>query len=96
MSAASWSVYMVQATDGSLYTGITTDVQRRFNQHLSGKLGAKYFHGRQPEKVVYVETGHDRSSASKREAAIKQFRREQKLQLIEGANIHLNSPLTIE
>jgi putative endonuclease len=78
---------MIQASDGSLYTGITTDVDRRFNEHLKGKLagkkGAKYFQGRKPKKIVYVEAGHDRSSASKREAAIKRLRREQKLALID-------------
>lgn len=84
MSSTSWHVYIIQASDGSLYTGITTDVQRRFNEHLSGNQGAKYFQGRKPEKIVYVEDGHDRSSASKREAEIKKLRREQKLQLIDS------------
>jgi len=84
MNESHWFVYMIQATDGSLYTGITTDVQRRFNEHLCGKQGAKYFQGRKPEKVVYVEEGHDRSSASRRESEIKGFRREQKLALVEA------------
>jgi putative endonuclease len=82
-----WKVYMIQASDGSLYTGITTDVARRFNEHLNSKQGAKYFQGRKPEKVVYVEEGHDRSSASKREAEIKRLRREQKLELMAGSSI---------
>ena len=90
MNSSSWSVYMIQATDGSLYTGITTDVQRRFNEHLNGqkagKKGAKYFQGRKPEKIVYVEEGHDRSSASKREAEIKKLRRDQKLALIKAGD----------
>jgi len=84
MSPGSWYVYIIQATDGSLYTGITTDIQRRFNEHLSGKQGAKYFQGRTPQKIVYVEDGHNRSSASKREAEIKKLRREQKLQLVDS------------
>lgn len=84
MSATPWYVYMIQASDGSLYTGITTDVDRRFQEHLGGNKGAKYFQGRKPEKVVFVEEGHDRSSASKREAEIKRLRREQKLVLIDG------------
>ncbi|MBQ0807784.1 MAG: GIY-YIG nuclease family protein [Porticoccus sp.] len=100
MSTTPWYVYMIKASDGSLYTGITTDVDRRFQEHLSsnggGKLGAtkgatkgakkgaKYFQGRKPEKVVYTEQGHDRSSASKREAEIKRLRREQKLALVAG------------
>ncbi|MDP1521420.1 GIY-YIG nuclease family protein [Porticoccus litoralis] len=78
----SWFVYMIEASDGSLYTGITTDVARRFAEHRDGKLGARYFNGRQPKKVVYVEPAEDRSMASKREAAIKQLGRQQKLALI--------------
>jgi len=84
MNSDSWYVYIIQATDGSLYTGITTDIQRRFNEHLSGKQGAKYFQGRTPQKIVYVEDGHNRSSASKREAEIKKLRREHKLQLVDS------------
>jgi putative endonuclease len=76
-----WQVYIILCTDDSLYTGITNDVDRRFNQHAD-KRGAKYFRGRQPKQLVYVETGHDRSSASKRESAIKKLPRLQKLQLL--------------
>jgi len=65
-----WHVYIILCSDNSLYTGITTDVTRRLLQHAAGK-GAKYFRGRQPEKVLYLETGHTRSSASRREAEIK-------------------------
>ncbi|WP_461480720.1 GIY-YIG nuclease family protein [Porticoccus sp.] len=75
---------MIEAGDGSLYTGITTDVARRFAEHRDGKLGARFFNGRQPKQVVYVEAAEDRSSASKREAAIKRLRRQQKLALIGG------------
>jgi putative endonuclease len=76
-------VYVILASDGSLYTGITTDLQRRFEQHESGK-GARYFHaGRRPEKIVFTEKGHDRSSASRREAAIKKLARRDKLILID-------------
>lgn len=77
-----WYVYMIRATDQSLYTGITTDVERRFAEHQAGRAGAKYFRGRSPEQVVLVEPGHDRSSASIREAQIKKLSREQKLELI--------------
>lgn len=78
-----WVVYMIEASDGSLYTGITTDITRRFRAHLAGKSGARYFHrGRQPVRVVYMEGAGDRSAASKREAAIKKLRRSQKLLLI--------------
>jgi|TARA_B110000879_G_scaffold36542_1_gene50609 putative endonuclease len=78
-----WYVYMIRATDQSLYTGITTNVERRFAEHQSGRAGAKYFRGRSPEQVVLVESGYDRSSASIREAQIKKLSREQKLELID-------------
>ena len=81
----SWYVYIIRADDESLYTGITTNVYRRFQQHLNSKQGAKYFKGRRPEKIVYIEEEHDRSSASKREAEIKSFSREKKLVIISQA-----------
>ena len=65
-----WHVYIILCSDDSLYTGITTAMDRRFDQHATGR-GAKYFRGRQPSRVVYLESGHTRSSAGKREAEIK-------------------------
>ncbi len=79
-----WQVYMILCSDDSLYTGITVDVQRRFSQHLSG-AGAKYFRGHIPLQLVYLESGHDRSSASQREAWIKKLRPNEKRQLIVSA-----------
>ncbi|MDC3263710.1 MAG: GIY-YIG nuclease family protein [Porticoccaceae bacterium] len=79
-----WFVYLIRATDQSVYTGITTDVERRFNEHLSGRAGAKYFRGRSPVEVVFTEGGHNRSSASIRESQIKKLSRQQKLNLIKG------------
>ncbi|TRW95016.1 GIY-YIG nuclease family protein [Candidatus Methylobacter oryzae] len=76
-----WQVYIILCSDDSLYTGITNDVVRRFNQHAD-RQGAKYFRGRRPKQLVYVETGHDRSSAGKREVAIKKLPRLEKLQLL--------------
>lgn len=78
-----WQVYIILCKDNSLYTGITTDVQRRFAQHLTG-TGAKYFRGHSPLRLVYLEDGHDRSSASRREAEIKKLRPEDKRRLIES------------
>jgi putative endonuclease len=75
-----WHVYIILCSDDSLYTGITTDVDRRFREHAGGR-GAKYFRGRQPLRVVYVERGHNRSSASIRETQIKKLTREGKLLL---------------
>lgn len=78
-----WFVYMIEADDGALYTGVTTDVPRRFKEHCDSKRGARYFRGRRPIAVVYQESGHTRSSACQREAAIKKLKREQKQQLVE-------------
>jgi putative endonuclease len=80
-----WFVYMIEASDNSYYTGITTDVERRFDEHCSSTLGAKYFNGRSPVKVIYKEPGHSRSSASKREYEIKKLSRRQKELLVQGS-----------
>ncbi len=76
-----WWVYMILASDNSFYTGVTTDVERRFLQHKN-KTGAKYFYGREPLSVVFREDGHSRSSACQREAQIKSFTRKQKERLV--------------
>jgi len=78
-----WQVYIILCTDNSLYTGITNNIERRLSQH-GGQQGAKYFRGRIPRQVVYLEGGHTRSSASKREAAIKQLSRADKLRLLDS------------
>ena len=78
----SWQVYIILCSDNSLYTGITTNIERRFRQHADGR-GAKYFRGRQPVKVVLLEGGHTRSSAGMREAKVKSFSRAAKMELIE-------------
>ena len=77
-----WHVYMIEASDGSLYTGITTDPGRRFAEHAAGRRGARYFRGRRPLCFAYLESGHDGRSASRREALIKAMSREQKQRLI--------------
>lgn len=82
--ADGWQVYMLRCSDGSLYTGITTDIARRFNQHTA-RRGAKYFRGREPVALVYLEAGHDRGSASRREVAIKALSRKDKEALITAA-----------
>ena len=78
-----WYVYIIRASDDSLYTGITTDVERRFLEHGGEGKGAKFFRGRKPVEVIYTEKHPDRSSALKREAAIKSLDREQKVELVE-------------
>ena len=76
-----WHVYIILCSDDTLYTGITTDIERRMRQHADGR-GAKYFRGRQPKQLVYLEGGHDRSSASKRELFIKGMKRSEKNLLV--------------
>lgn len=76
-----WQVYIILCSDNTLYTGITTDLRRRVDQHASG-AGAKYFRGRRPVKVVYLESGHSRSTAGRREAEIKTLARAGKQTLI--------------
>lgn len=79
---SNWFVYIILCSDDTLYTGITTDLQRRFNAHKNGRQGAKYFRGRMPLQVVYLEGGHNRSSASKRELDIKSMTVKLKRKLI--------------
>ncbi len=76
-----WYVYMLRCGDGTLYTGMTDNVERRLETHRAGK-GAKYTRGRGPLEVVYREELPDKSSALKREAWIKKMRKEQKEKLI--------------
>jgi putative endonuclease len=77
-----WFVYIIESTDGSLYTGVTTDIDRRFSEHRDKRTGARFFRGRTPLRVVYSENHPDRSSAQKREADIKKLKRKEKLELI--------------
>lgn len=76
-----WYVYMILCSDNSLYTGITTDPDRRFRQHADGR-GAKYFRGRRPLKIVYQEAGHTRSSAAARELQVKRMSHGDKLGIV--------------
>lgn len=78
-----WEVYMIQTKSGKLYTGITNDLKRRFDEHQKKQRGAHFFHFSSPEKVVFRESYPNRSEASKREAAIKKMSRQEKLSLIE-------------
>lgn len=77
-----WYVYIVQCSDKSLYTGITVDLDRRVLEHNTSNKGAKYTRPRRPVQLVYSETHEDRSSASKRESAIKKLSRAEKLTLL--------------
>lgn len=81
MEENTWKLYILRCGDGSLYTGITTDIDKRLEVHRSGK-GAKYTRGRGPLEVVYREDCGDHSAALKRELEIKALTRKQKQQLI--------------
>jgi putative endonuclease len=79
---AVWSVYMIRCRDDSLYTGIATDVARRFKEHQSGSTGSKYLRGRAPlELVLQLQVG-DRSLASKIEHRIKKLPRPEKEKVV--------------
>jgi len=80
-----WGLYIVECADGTFYTGITNDLTARLAAHNKGK-GAKYTQTRRPVSLVYHELSTDRSSASKREYAIKRLSRQEKSVLISGYN----------
>lgn len=79
---ALWEVYIIQSKSGTLYTGITTDLDRRFANHQSGNKGARFFRISEPDKIVFRESHQNRSEATKREIEIKKMTRKDKLQLI--------------
>lgn len=94
--ATHWCVYIILSSDNRLYTGITTDIEKRWHAHCNTVQGAKFFRGRSPQKLLHFETGFDRSTASQREAAIKKLTRPQKLALIEQqADIHWHDQLNL-
>ncbi len=76
-----WTVYILRCKDGTLYTGITKDLERRLKQHNDGK-GSKYIQSRRPVKVVYKEKKMGRGNALVREAEIKNYSKEKKEQLV--------------
>ena len=74
-------VYLIQCEGGSIYTGITTNLKRRFKEH-SDKVGGHYTRAHKVEKILYTEEYPTRSEALKREAEIKRWKRKEKLNLI--------------
>lgn len=81
-------VYILRCGDGSLYTGITTDLERRLRQHNQG-TGAKYTRSHRPVSLQYQEGPMEKPEALRREMEIKKMPREKKLALIEGGKIRL-------
>jgi len=77
-----WHVYILQCADGTFYTGITTDLDRRIKEHNTSPKSAKYTRGRRPVKLVFSCKMKDKAEASKEEHRIKQLSREKKSELI--------------
>ncbi len=78
-----WQVYMVECSDNTLYTGITTDIERRLKEH-NAKKGAFYTKNKTPVKLVHLEDASGQSQARKREAEIKRLTRAEKLEFLKG------------
>jgi predicted GIY-YIG superfamily endonuclease len=85
-SEARWFVYILRCRDGTLYTGVTTDVARRVAAHAAGR-GARYTRGRGPFAVVRVETHPGRGAALRREVELKRLARAEKLLLVRGKGL---------
>jgi putative endonuclease len=82
---APWNVYILQCADGSLYTGVARDVQRRLLQHNGALVGGpRYTRGRRPVELLWSDAAPDRSAAQRREASIKKLSRDEKLRLAQA------------
>jgi len=81
-----WFLYVVHCSDGTLYTGVTTDVSRRIREHNTGSRGAKYTKTRRPVKLIYQVNFNDRSAAQKAEHKFKKLTRKQKDEMINVYN----------
>lgn len=77
-----WFVYLLRCADGTLYAGITTDLDRRLAEHNSGKAGAKYTRARRPVTLAWQEPAVDRAAASRREYAVRTLSRAEKERLV--------------
>lgn len=83
MMSGSWHVYILRCADGTLYTGIARDLERRLLQHNGERAGGpKYTRGRRPVRLLWTGCAKDRSSALRQEAAIKRMKRAAKLHFI--------------
>jgi len=79
-----WFVYIIKCVDGSLYTGTTNDLQKRFEKHKIGK-GAKYTRSHKPEKIVFFKKYDNKIVALQKEREIKNFTREEKIKFIKDS-----------
>jgi putative endonuclease len=82
MKATTWFVYIIQNEKGHYYTGITTDLKRRFKEHADSKKGAKFFNTGAPVEMVFSKKFANRSLASKFECSVKKLTRNEKILLI--------------
>ncbi len=82
MKSSAWYAYVICTENGNLYTGITTDIERRFQEHASGKKGAKFFRTSAPLDLVFKKRFKNRSDASKFEAYFKALTRPKKLKFL--------------
>lgn len=87
-----WCVYIVRCNDGSLYTGMTNDIERRILEHNALGGGAKYTRSRQPVELVYMEKVASRSVAAKREYLIKKMPLVEKRRLADGLKTEKSDP----
>lgn len=85
MPSGQFYLYIIRCADGTLYTGITTDVDKRLAEHESGGRGAKYLRGRGPLEVLLSRPVGDRASALRLEYRVKQLSRSQKLEVVAGS-----------
>ena len=85
MSNKKYNLYILQCSDGSYYTGISTDIKRRIREHKNGIRGSKYLRGRGPLKLVFSREVGNRSEASKFEYLIKSLSHQEKKSLVDGA-----------
>ena len=85
MSSA-WHLYVLKCADGTLYAGVTTDLERRVAEHNGGPRGARYTRVRRPVALLHAWDMPDRSAATRAEAAFKRLNRKMKLAVINGAH----------
>ena len=87
-----WHVYILRCADNTLYTGITTNIERRIREHNGGGRGARYTRGRQPVSLGWMETVTSRSEACRREHQVRNLGRIEKQALVAGFNRSAGSP----
>ena len=93
MKTKPWFVYIIETEKGLLYTGVTTDIQRRFEEHSKKKGGAKFFNIDAPKNFLYLKSVENRSQATKIEISIKKLSRFKKLELIKDQFIETQETL---